>query len=718
MPDIDIIDFYPDDDDQLCLYVYPQHRLGWRFSLGNGFAKIHVNDIAPGGRLAKGGIYKFPMLLSSIHRINHYADKRHVLCTEAYLEECLRLINQDIAADIQMVRLKNLERWAKDDKNQEDTPVPELLTERANGAVHPKVLPRYRDILVASAEGKIKSPFYARVPSYRKPYLHQKVIREYAISIPNPGIWCDMGTGKTQAIAEALWWRFERRHIESALVVCPLSIIENWEKEIDELTDLTALALTAKSTKGKIEMLNERWWWSQVIIVNTESVSGLMEWFDNHLNWSKTYTVLDESTTIKNPSTKRAKAMHKIGRKSRYKAALSGSPITQGSWDVYSQFLFLDGGFTFGNSHTGFIDTYFWRNPWAQGQMMPKPGADETISEKMFQRGVRFTKEECLDLPEKIYFRRMVRLPEYQADVYRRIQVDSIAKIQGGFDVEITAPIILVELLRLAQITSGHITGKKNKTEEQIIKEMINNKEGFVEPSIKATVFFKLQPKIDMLRNMLRDELQDEQVVIWTRFIPERKLITDMLTEERITFSSFDTHGRQEAVDVFQQGKARCFVANPQSARHGITLTAASVAIYLSNSFSLEQRQQSEDRIHRIGATGDYCRYFDIIVPGTVDDYVLDVLMSKGDVAAKILQDPDKDFLKQSFDVPQRKDWWKKVLGLASYPTLEDAEEAYQIKALVEHPDMGGDIGKMQRLNEAIIEARKHLGEQNESHIS
>ena len=154
-----------------------------------------------------------------------------------------------------------------------------------------------------------------------------------------------------------------------------------------------------------------------------------------------------------------------------------------------------------------------------------------------------------------------------------------LANFDDGLEIAITAPISLPELLSLGQITSGNVNGKRKKTEMEISLEMIANGVGFVDPQVKHTVFFKEQPKIDMLQNILQDEFPDDKMVVWTRFVPERHRIFEMLKRESISYVSFEDFDAVECQRAINEGGARVFVANPQSAAHGLTFTGAHITV-------------------------------------------------------------------------------------------------------------------------------------------
>ena len=155
--------------------------------------------------------------------------------------------------------------------------------------------------------------------------------------------------------------------------------------------------------------------------------------------------------------------------------------------------------------------------------------------------------------------------------------------------------------------------------------------------------------KLNELVELMTGELVGKKVVIWTRFRAELAALVEALTKNGLDVAQFhgglDEDQKKESVERFQNGGADVFLATPQSAAYGLTLTAAHTAIYYSMGFSLEEYLQSQDRIHRIGQTTS-CAYILLGCVGTVDLSVIEVLQEK-----KTLADFVSDRLKKGEDI-------------------------------------------------------------------
>ena len=301
---------------------------------------------------------------------------------------------------------------------------------------------------------------------------------------------------------------------------------------------------------------------------------------------------------------------------------MTGTPVTQGPLDIYSQFEFLD------KKILGFANFFAFRATFAVMKPVPVRGRTiqivdkyinlDQLKNKIEPYSYRVLKKDCLDLPEKIYTKIYHGLSDEQESLYRQMADDFIASV--GEQQVITAQIALTKLLRLRQIIGGFVP-----VDELGVKP--------IEPNNRLKT--------------LTDLLEDIQgsTIIWAVFKAEIAAIKNVLGSAAVTYyGETSTEARAEAVKAFQEGRARYFIGNPRAAGLGLTLTRASNVIYYSNDYSLEIRQQSEDRAHRIGQR-NVVTYFDLIAEGTLDEKIIDALRSKRDIASTITGDELKAWL-------------------------------------------------------------------------
>ena len=235
----------------------------------------------------------------------------------------------------------------------------------------------------------------------------------------------------------------------------------------------------------------------------------------------------------------------------------------------------------------------------------------------------RVLKEDCLDLPDKIYIKREVELSKEQKDAYATMKSAALALLKGKMA---TAPHVLTQMMRLHQITCGHL-----RNDDGTITEIKNN---------------RLKELVNLLEEV------EGKVIIWANYVYDIenivKVISDEFGEDSIVqyYGAIPAEQRQENIKKFQDpdSKARFFIGNPQTGGYGITLTCANTVVYYSNGYDLEKRLQSEDRAHRIGQHKTE-KYVDLIAEKTVDEKIIKALRKKINIASEIMGDTVQDWI-------------------------------------------------------------------------
>ena len=236
-------------------------------------------------------------------------------------------------------------------------------------------------------------------------------------------------------------------------------------------------------------------------------------------------------------------------------------------------------------------------------------------------------KEQCLDLPDKIYSPRYIELSKEQEKAYNDLATFAIAQLEGQ---TLTVDNTMTMLLRLHQITCGYLPTdngqppvplKNNRMDELL--NVLEETEG------KVIIWANYRYSILDIANTLRKKFGEETVVTY--------------------FGDTKDKDRQEIVKQFQDkdSPVRFFIANQQTGGYGLTLTAAHTVVYYSNNYDLEKRIQSEDRAHRIGQKNNVT-YIDIICEKTVDENIVNSLRNKIDLASQSLGETLKEWLIES----------------------------------------------------------------------
>jgi len=484
-----------------------------------------------------------------------------------------------------------------------------------------------------------------------KPYDHQLQAYEIAKDEDYFAFLMDMGTGKTKVVLDIATYRYRKGKIDGLFVIAPNGVHTNWiRREIVthlNLKDTEYKTLLYKSAKSGTKKFKEDWKellefeGLAIFAMNVESWSGQkgIDFGTEFFKKRKTYLALDESAKIKNMRSKRTKNIIKHTKDVQYKAILTGTPVTQGPFDIHSQFMFLSPDILGITNHCAF------RNKYAviekRVNFKTKGVWEEVLRYRHLSQlkalikphSFRVKKEDCLDLPEKMYQVRTFEMSKNQLALYKQAKQALLFSAEGR---RISITNVLVEILRLQQITGGFLPNK------EVPESMADYDVIDPDTSIDITRKTSRNPKMKALLDSIEEA--PGKVIIWARFTFEIHMITEKLREIYGHSSTVVYNGevseenRDIAIDKFQDksSKTRFFVANPAAGSEGITLTAGTTVIYYSNTYSFEKRAQSEDRAHRIGQDNKVL-YIDITAEKTIDEAVLLALKSKEDMSVNMM---------------------------------------------------------------------------------
>lgn len=460
------------------------------------------------------------------------------------------------------------------------------------------------------------------MPVKAKPYAHQNKAFEFACEkfgiLPGEfsrgvALLMEMGTGKTITsigIAGAL---YQFGKVRKILVVAPLSILGVWEEEFSKFAAFpyTLTVLKGPSSK-KAEMLRAVGKDGlQIVVVNYESAWRIEK---DILAFDTDLIIADEAHKLKEARTSQSRAMHHFGDKARYKLLLTGTVITNRELDVFSQYRYLNRK-VFGDSFYVFRNRYF--DMVGYGNHIPR-FRNYMLNEflqRMHSIAYRVTKEECLDLPDITEEIRTVELEPKAMKIYKELQKESYTELGQK---EVSAVNVLTKLLRLSQVTGGHLTDDEGD----------NN----------AVSTAKLDALADILDTAMAEE---KKIVVMARFIPELNDIEALLQKKGIGYATVrgGVKNREDEIRRFQEDSdCRVFVGQIAAAGLGITLTAASTMVFYSLDYSMSNFEQAKARIHRVSQT-ENCLYIYLVAKGTVDTKVLRALRQKVDLAKALVDD-------------------------------------------------------------------------------
>ena len=516
-----------------------------------------------------------------------------------------------------------------------------------------------------------------------KPYEHQLEAYEKLYDKPFGALFHEQGTGKSKAAIDIASNLYLEKKINAVLLIAPNGVQKQWaDEQIPEHSpiDTKIQIWNNKSSKIYRRIMEEfildpvdrlKWFCVNVEVFQTRNhIRRFLEYVINN----KTMIIVDECTRIKNPSANRTinilynlAKVKKHGKKvvgvepySLYRLILTGMMVTNSPYDLWAMFEFLN--------HNYFECNYYaFRIRYGIEVRDTHPGTG-----RMFNRGMRYDemksihkyyeegkaistiaylmqtsesnvqfvinnpkllspykhldelkekidpvssiarKEDCLDLPPKIYERLICEMNTEQKRIYKELKKEFLS-IYNEHELTVMNKVSLVG--RLQQVTGGFFPYRDENGKARVEQIMSSN------------------PKMNILKRDL-EEAGDEKIIIWARFVAEITLIYFELTkafpEKRIEmyYGGVRKELRPAIIEDFKKGKINALVINQQTGALGLNLQRSHFHYYYSNSFSIEDRLQSEDRSHRIGQTSPVL-YKDIIMENSVDEKVYQVLQAK-----------------------------------------------------------------------------------------
>lgn len=446
-----------------------------------------------------------------------------------------------------------------------------------------------------------------------KPYKHQLETFEACKDEENWALLLEMGLGKTKILIDNMAWLWSQGKITGVVIITINDVHRQWvdQQILTHLPDWVPREAWAWSSRKLPETLFQEGQ-LKILSMNIEAVrtpkgSAAIERFTSAHHCMG---IVDESTRIKNPKAKQTKAVLDARSQFDYRRIATGSPVTKGLENLYSQFAFLD------PEIFGFSSFYSFRNFFCR--MISIPGAprgavkivgyknEDVLEKKLKRASTIIMKEDCLDLPAKIHVEREVSLTDEQKRIYKELAEDFYTEFADGI---VEAPLAITRLMRMQQVLCGFLP----------------NEEGEILP-VKSN---RIKAVADILEEV------SGKVIIWSRF----QHTIEALHKE---FGGVTYYGKmsddecKNAIHNFVEGDERLFIATPAKGGVGLNLAVAQTVIYFSNDFNAETRWQSEDRTHRIGMKGAVT-YIDLVAPGTIDTQIASSLRQKKSIAEIVM---------------------------------------------------------------------------------
>jgi SNF2 family DNA or RNA helicase len=328
----------------------------------------------------------------------------------------------------------------------------------------------------------------------------------------------------------------------------------------------------------------------------------------------------DEMHKIANPQAKVTKTFLKLAPRAAWRLGATGTPVKDRTGEgLWSQWYFIDLGTTFGANFVQFGREFFDENPWTH-ERTPKRGTLEIFAQRVARRSVRFLKTDFLDLPPKVYETLEGERGPDQQRAYDQMEEELLAEFGDDPDAPsdvATAATQMGKAMRLAQITSGHLP----TTSGQMVR-------------------FTPNPKVGAIAELVDEQVSQQQIIVWAYFREDHDALVDALAKHKplLIRGGMPPSKTDAAEAAFQAGDCRVLVGQQGAMGEGKDFPMASLAIYMSQQYSLIQREQSEDRSHRGGSeVHSKVTYVDVVARDTVDLDVAEALKAKRSVAEAIV---------------------------------------------------------------------------------
>lgn len=451
----------------------------------------------------------------------------------------------------------------------------------------------------------VPSPILANYkwPGKYRPYEHQTDTASFLTLHRKAFCFNEQGTGKTASVIWAADYLMTQQKIKRVLIICPLSIMESaWVNDLFTFAMHRTVGVAYGSAKKRQQIIESD---CEFVVINYDGVEIVK---DVIANAGFDLIVVDEANAYKNAQTKRWKVLNSLVNSRMWLWMLTGTPAAQSPTDAYglAKLVNPQGVPQF---FTGFKDMVMVKV--SEFTWLPKKNATKIVFDAL-QPAIRYTKDECLDLPEMTYIKRNVALSKSQDKYYKIIKDKMTAQIAGE---SISAVNAAVHMNKLLQISCGAVY-----TDD------------------KDVIEFDISPRYKVLTEVIEET--NNKVLVFVPFKSISKVLHEKLNADKILAEEINgdvpVSARNDIFKRFQTTDSpRVLIIQPQAAAHGVTLTAADTVVWWGPTSSLETYAQANARVHRAGQKN---KTTVIQIQGSkIEQYVYKLLDNRIDVHTKIV---------------------------------------------------------------------------------
>jgi len=439
-------------------------------------------------------------------------------------------------------------------------------------------------------------------PGIYKPMDHQKTTASFLTLHKRAFCFNEQGTGKT---ASAIWasdYLMNLGVVKRVLVVCPLSIMQSaWQADLFKFAIHRTVSVAHGSADKRRDIINGR---SEYVVINFDGVNVVKD----DIRGKFDLIIIDEANAYKNSRTQRFKTMRGLLNERTWLWMMTGTPAAQSPLDAFGLAKLCVPDRT-PLLYTEYRDSVMYQV--TRFKWVPKPSAVDTVH-KLLQPAIRFSKAECLDLPEVTHVSRYAPMTAQQTKYYKQLKKDFIMQAVGE---DVTSVNAAANLTKLLQIACGAVYTDAGNVMEFDASDRMNI----------------MQEVIDEATN---------KVLIFAPFTHTLAIIKDHLTKNGVTSEIIDgsvpVGKRTDIFRRFQEAHdPKVLIIQPQAAAHGVTLTAANVVIWYAPVTSIESYLQANARAHRQGQKNPVTVVH--IEGSPVESKLYEMLTSKLDFHTKII---------------------------------------------------------------------------------
>lgn len=406
-------------------------------------------------------------------------------------------------------------------------------------------------------------------PGFSKPFAHQEKTAEFLTLHKRAFVLSEQGTGKTPSAIWASDYLLAAGEVKRVLVICPLSIMQAaWQNDLFRFAMHRSVGIAHGTRQKRVDVINSG---VQYVIINFDGVQTV---FDDVDAGGFDLIIIDEATALKNASTARWKTIHKLVKPDTWLWLMTGTPAAQSPVDAFglARMVCPERVPKYVGAWKDMVMQRITQFKW-----IPKPRANEYVH-KALQPAIRYTKAECLDLPDILYATRHVPLTAMQEKYYETLRKQMIFEAAGETITSVNAG---VNLNKLLQVSAGCVYSDDGQV-----------------------VDFDVSNRVDVLKEVIGES--SHKVLVFVPFRHTIEMLRENLTKDGITVDII--HGgvsSTKRADVFRefqnQPDPRVLIIQPAAAAHGVTLHAANTVVWWGPITSFEVYAQANARVHRAG---------------------------------------------------------------------------------------------------------------------